>query len=57
MNQKDMDQLRAVLTHLVEDGDTWVVLPKRIQEHASARRRAAMAQFLRLESEALAGTE
>lgn len=47
MTQKDTDQLRHVLTFIVENGDTWATMPKETQE-------AAMAQFLRLENEALA---
>ena len=48
--QKDTDQLRHVLTFIVENGDTWATLPEETQ-------RAAMAQFLRLENEALAQAE
>ena len=47
MTQKDIDQLRHVLTTIVEDGHVWASLRKETQE-------AAMAQFLRLENEALA---
>jgi hypothetical protein len=47
MKQKDTDQLRAVLTAVVESGDIWALLPDHLQE-------AAMAQFLRMENEALA---
>ncbi len=49
-SQKNMDQLRAVLTRVVESGDIWRLLPEELQN-------AAMAQFLRLENEALAGAE
>ena len=43
----DTDQLRAVLTYVVEMGDVWALLPKDLQD-------AAMTQFLRLENEAIA---
>lgn len=42
---KATPQLRQVMTHLVEDGDTWHRLPPEIQT-------AAMEQFLRLEAAA-----
>lgn len=45
MDQKDTDQLRLVLTNIVEDGDVWQLLPQKTRD-------AAMAQFLRLEKEA-----
>lgn len=46
-SQADTDQLRHVLTYIVEHGDVWARLPKHTRD-------AAMAQFLRLENEALA---
>ena len=46
----DTDQLRAVLTYIVEMGDVWALLPEHLQK-------AAMAQFLRLENEALEGAK
>ncbi len=49
-SHKNMDQLRAVLTRVVESGDIWRLLPEELQN-------AAMSQFLRLENEALAGAE
>lgn len=49
-SQADTDQLRAVLTRVVEDGDIWRLLPEHIQD-------AAMAQFMRLENEALASAD
>lgn len=50
MKQLDTDQLRSVLTAVVENGDIWAQL---LPEHQEA----AMAQFIRLENEALASAD